>query len=1286
MADDDPAAAAPPGLHIQEGFIRQVKLSVASSEEIAQPVDELGKPFPITHCSQLQDNPSLGLPLQVGSCESCGATQINKCEGHFGLIELPVPIYHPSHIAELGKILNNICLCCLRLKKPSKGTGMERKFTSCSYCQDIPPLFVTQVKKSNGACSLELKAPLKEEVADGFWSFLDQFGFHTRRTSHRRPLHPKEVQNITQKISKETKTRLAARGYNLQDGFVMSYMCVPPNCLHISNLLDDNTAMCPPDTSKGLLQKVLRIIEQIKSSSINQPNFEAREVGEDDLQLAVADYVNMGGTTKGTQSVTFTRQPAPKQWQQRMKDLFISKSSSFTCRAVITGDQYIGLDVVGVPDEVAGRISVEEHVTSYNIARLQVMMDKGLCLTYTDVNSSTYDLIEEKGSKKRTTLKVGETVERRVIDGDLVFLNRSPSTDKHSVEALYVHLHDDHTIKINPLICGPLGADFDGDCVHIFFPRSVSARVEAKELFAVENQMMNSHNAKLNFQIKNDNLLALKIMCDRRYSREEANQIAMFSPGMIPPGDHYWTIPQILQVTGALTTLPSHTNKESVGALVTAAISSTLSEKGPREGMELLNLLQPLLMESLLMDGFSMNLSDFDGPSAMRKAMECTVLDLNEFRQSTVDFIAHSSALGLLVDLKSDSAQRKLVEQIGFLGRQLQNSGRLYSGNLVEDCYRFLDKCSGSTKCYDPLKAHDVVKSSFYNGLNPHEELLHSISVREKIERSSSKALAEPGNLFKNMMAILRDVIVCYDGTIRTSCSNVIVQFSSTKVARSVTPGDPVGILASTAIANAAYKAVLDPNQNNMSSWDLMKEILLTKASSMTYTTDQKAILYLEKCFCGLEFCMERTALKVQSCLKRIKLEDCATEVSIKYQQEVTQAAHCLVGHIHLKKENLDRIEITMGDILQTCQEVIGKNEKKSKQLRKILKTTQMSSSEYCLCDQDIGDEKTLQVSCLQFFLDASTTTGLSETNVVQLMTDTICPILLDTIIKGDPRVQEARIIWVEPELTCWVQNSSAEQKGELALEITVEKVAAAESGGTWGVVMDSCIPVMDLIDTTRSTPYNIQEVHKVFGISCAFDRVRQHLSKAVGMVTKSILIEHLTTVASSMTCTGSLHGFNRPGYKATFQSLKIQAPFTEATLFSPMQCFRKSAEKIDSDQLASVVSTCSWGNRAAIGTGSAFEIHWKDENQFASNEILGGYGLYDFLVTVGTIGAAEHKTVTHQNPCLYDVDDIPEDEVVCLGGNLPLSWTDKPKVNSLLHDFKGRRAGIHNNRQEWKI
>ncbi|KAL6613753.1 hypothetical protein ACP70R_036023 [Stipagrostis hirtigluma subsp. patula] len=1275
MEDDDPSAAVGGGgVIIPEASIRRVKLSVASNEEIlkAQPV--LENPFPITHWSQLHDNPSLGLPLQVGSCESCGATDPGKCDGHFGFIELPMPIYHPSHVTELGKILNMICLSCLRLKDgklKGKGSG-KQKFIACSYCQDLPPLCVTEVKKSNGAQTLQLRAPLKEEVGDGFWSFLDQFGLRTGRSTHCRHLLPIEVQNIMHKISEETRTRLVARGYNLQDGFVMNYVCVPPNCLNTTNITDDNTYMCSYDTSKNMLRKVLRTIEHIKSSSIRHSNFEAREVGADDLQVAVADYINMKGTPKGSQHVSFTRQFQPKQWQQKMKTLFISKSSSFSCRGVITGDPYIGLDVVGVPDEIARKMSVEERITDYNIAQLQDMVDKGLCLTYSDVNSTTYSLDAGETNKKRTILKVGQTVNRRVLDGDVVFLNRPPSTHMHSVQAFYVRVHSDHTIKINPLICGPLGADFDGDCVQIFYPRSVSARVEAKEIFTVEKQLVSSHNAKLNFQLMNDCLLAMKIMCDMRYSRKEAYQIAMFSSGMIPPGDPYWTIPQILQTTDALTAVPSHPNKETVGALVTTIISSILLEKGPREATKLMNLLQPLLMESLLMDGFSISLRDFNEPSQMLKTYKNISPELDKFKEPIVDIIAHFSALGLLVDLKSDSTLKKVVEQVGFLGSQLQSSGRLYSSNLVEDCNKFLNKRCGSTK----VEANGAVKSSFHKGLHPYEELLHSISARGKI-LITSKGLVEPGSLFKNMMAILRDVIICYDGTIRTSCSNSIVQFDSKNVSRSVTPGDPVGILAATAIANAAYKAVLDPNQNNMTSWDSMKEVLLTNARSKSHINCQKAILYLNKCTCGLEFCMEKAALQVQSCLKRIKVEDCVTEVSIMYQQETTQASHCLVGHIHFEKEQLNQMEITMGSIIQICEEVIIKKRRKMGQT---MKRVDIILSE-CWYDQ---------VSCMQVFLDASSTIGLSESNVVHPMTNTIFPVLLETIIKGQPRVQKANIVWIEPELPCWVQNSSVEQKGELALEITVEKTAAAENGDAWGVAMDACLPVMDLIDITRSIPHSIQEVQQVLGISCAFGRVTQHLSKAVGMVTKSVLKEHLTIVASSMTCTGNLHGFNSSGYKATFQSMKAQAPFMDATLSGPLQCFQKSAEKLHSDQLDSIVSTCSWGNHARIGTGSAFEIHWNNENRSSSNDILEGCGLYDFLTTVETIGATEDKALAPHGLCLYDVDHLPEDdveedEVVCLGGNNLISWTNKPKPASLQCDFDGTRTAMHITAQEYQ-
>ncbi|XP_028803992.1 DNA-directed RNA polymerase V subunit 1-like, partial [Neltuma alba] len=83
----------------------------------------------ISHASQLS-NPFLGLPLEFGRCESCGASEAEKCEGHFGYIKLPVPIYHPSHIIELKKMLSLLCLNCLKMKtykNPAASNGLTHK-------------------------------------------------------------------------------------------------------------------------------------------------------------------------------------------------------------------------------------------------------------------------------------------------------------------------------------------------------------------------------------------------------------------------------------------------------------------------------------------------------------------------------------------------------------------------------------------------------------------------------------------------------------------------------------------------------------------------------------------------------------------------------------------------------------------------------------------------------------------------------------------------------------------------------------------------------------------------------------------------------------------------------------------------------------------------------------------------------------------------------------------------------------------------------------------------------
>lgn len=92
----------------------------------------------------------------------------------------------------------------------------------------------------------------------------------------------------------------------------------------------------------------------------------------------------------------------------------------------------------------------------------------------------------------------------------------------------------------------------------------------------------------------------------------------------------------------------------------------------------------------------------------------------------------------------------------------------------------------------------------------------------------------------------------------------------------------------------------------------------------------------------------------------------------------------------------------------------------------------------------------------------------------------------------GDPRVSTANVVWISPDTPTWIRSPGKSPIGELALDIVLEKEAVRKSGDAWRVVMDSCLPVMHLIDTRRSIPYGIKQVQELLGISCAFEQAVQ--------------------------------------------------------------------------------------------------------------------------------------------------------------------------------------------------
>jgi DNA-directed RNA polymerase-5 subunit 1 len=116
--------------------------------------------------------------------------------------------------------------------------------------------------------------------------------------------------------------------------------------------------------------------------------------------------------------------------------------------------------------------------------------------------------------------------------------------------------------------------------------------------------------------------------------------------------------------------------------------------------------------------------------------------------------------------------------------------------------------------------------------------------------------------------------------------------------------------------------------------------------------------------------------------------------------------------------------------------------------------------------------------------------------------------------------------------------------------------------------------------------------------------------------VAKGIIKDHLVPVASSMTCSDNLNGFNNAGYKATFRPLRVQVPLTESTLFTPMKCLRSPQR----DAILTHWDVWSHHDRGASMQylARSYLLRFCNKNQLKSNKKFDD-DLYDFLTLMKT-------------------------------------------------------------------
>lgn len=122
--------------------------------------------------------------------------------------------------------------------------------------------------------------------------------------------------------------------------------------------------------------------------------------------------------------------------QGRFRGNLSGKRVDFSGRTVISPDPNLRIDEVAVPERVAKILTYPERVTAHNVESLRLAVRNGCDMhpgaNYVTAGSNGFKKFLRFGNRSAIAdgLRIGDIVERHIIDGDIVLFNRQPSLHK----------------------------------------------------------------------------------------------------------------------------------------------------------------------------------------------------------------------------------------------------------------------------------------------------------------------------------------------------------------------------------------------------------------------------------------------------------------------------------------------------------------------------------------------------------------------------------------------------------------------------------------------------------------------------------------------------------------------------------------------------------------------------------------------------------------------------------------------------------------------------------------
>jgi len=478
----------------------------------------------------------MGTSQKSQKCTTCGKG-LSDCVGHFGYINLELPVYHVGYFRSIIQILQTICKSCGRillkdadrelfrekLKSPNmpyltkkamrkKISEKAKKLTQCFSCQArngvVKKCGLLKIShepyracKKTSDVVLDKLAEYDELVEKNkeVESMLSSALIHV--------FNPMEVLTLFERIrDADLPFLLMDKSASRPEHMILTRMSCPPLCIRPSVVSDLKSGTNEDDVTMKMTEIVF-LNDVIMKHKQTGATSKMIQDDWDFLQLQCALHIN-------SQLSGIPADKAPKKYmrgfvqrlkgkQGRFRGNLSGKRVDFSSRTVISPDPNLRIEQVGVPIHIAKILTYPEQVNSSNLQFMRQLVlngpNKHPGANFVEIYGRTQKKFLKYSDRKEMAkhLRPGDLVERHMIDGDIVLFNRQPSLHRISIMAHRAKVLEGRTFRFNECVCTPYNADFDGDEMNLHLPQTEEARAEALVLMGDKSNLVTPRNGEL---------------------------------------------------------------------------------------------------------------------------------------------------------------------------------------------------------------------------------------------------------------------------------------------------------------------------------------------------------------------------------------------------------------------------------------------------------------------------------------------------------------------------------------------------------------------------------------------------------------------------------------------------------------------------------------------------------------------------------------------------------------------------------------------------------------------